>query len=480
LAITVALTSVVAMLWYSDWILPGVQVFDVDLGSQTTSEANAALINYWRRQEITLDAEGTTLVVPPESLGMTFDVDATVQLAHHQGRSLATLERAIRSQGRIVVPPVWMFDPKSAETNLRSMAPQFDKAPSDAELAIVNGQVIVSEPQNGRRLDVTATTEKLLQNPAEVISSGRLGLVIAPVSPTVTDVSPIVAEVERLLSTTASVHLYDPVTDQSVDWLVSPDVWSNWLDLEIIAPELGEYQWNLDTDQARAYLLTQVQTLGADRYLDWETAVNGLYQAISSQNPDVNLRVYHHPTQHIVQPGDTFANIGRAYGIPYPWIQQANPTSNERLSVGQVLTIPSPDELLPLPVVGNKRIIVSISQQRMWAYENGQEKWAWLASTGIDESPTAPGIFQIQSHETNAYAGNWDLWMPNFMGIYRPVPTSDFMNGFHGFPTRDGANLLWTGNLGQKVTYGCILISNTNAVQLYEWAEPGVVVEVRN
>ena len=56
----------------------------------------------------------------------------------------------------------------------------------------------------------------------------------------------------------------------------------------------------------------------------------------------------------------------------------------------------------------------------------------------------------------------------------------DFMNGFHGFPTRGGATLLWTGNLGQPVTYGCILISTDNAIALYGWAQDGVVVEIRN
>src|SRR5690606_36460480 len=118
-----------------------------------------------------------------------------------------------------------------------------------------------------------------------------------------------------------------------------------------------------------------------------------------------------------------------------------------------------PDELLPLPVVRHKRIIVSISQQRMWAYENQSLRWEWPVSTGINSSPTSPGIFQIQSHESNAYAGNWDLWMPNFMGIYRPVPDVDFMNGFHGFPTRGGSTLLCTDDLGHPVTYGCILLS---------------------
>jgi lipoprotein-anchoring transpeptidase ErfK/SrfK len=65
------------------------------------------------------------------------------------------------------------------------------------------------------------------------------------------------------------------------------------------------------------------------------------------------------------------------------------------------------------------------------------------------------------------------------MGIYRPVPTSEFMNGFHGFPTRGGSQLLWTGSLGRPVTYGCILISSENAQTLYNWAETGVIVEIQ-
>ncbi|MCB0028248.1 MAG: L,D-transpeptidase family protein, partial [Anaerolineales bacterium] len=176
---------------------------------------------------------------------------------------------------------------------------------------------------------------------------------------------------------------------------------------------------------------------------------------------------------------ETLSSIGRDYGVPYPWIQEANPQLGDNLAIGQQITIPSVDNFLPLPVVENKRIVVSISEQKMWAYENGQLVFEWVVSTGIDSSPTAPGIFQIQSFEEEAYAGNWNLWMPSFIGIYRPVPTSEFMNGFHGFPTRNGSNLLWTGDLGHPVTYGCVLVSSTNALTLFDWAELGVVVEVR-
>jgi lipoprotein-anchoring transpeptidase ErfK/SrfK len=127
----------------------------------------------------------------------------------------------------------------------------------------------------------------------------------------------------------------------------------------------------------------------------------------------------------------------------------------------------------------NKRIVVSISEQRTRVYENGQLLYDWVTSTGIQSSPTWTGVYQVISHEPQAYAANWNLYMPNFIGIYQPVPNSDFTNGFHGFPTRGGGQLLWENSLGTRVTYGCVLLSDQNVQTLYNWAEEGVVVEIR-
>jgi lipoprotein-anchoring transpeptidase ErfK/SrfK len=234
----------------------------------------------------------------------------------------------------------------------------------------------------------------------------------------------------------------------------------------------------VDRDRVRAYLAGRAGEVGQGRYYLEDEVVEDVAAAILSQGFEVVFRLYHHPRRHVVQAGETLASIARDHGFPYPWLQEANP-GVDRLRPGQTVAVPSPDVLLPLPVVVHKRIVISISQQRMWAYEWDDPVWAWTVSTGIASSPTSPGVFQVQSHEREAYASSWDLWMPYFVGIYRPVPASGFMNGFHGFPTRDGATLLWTGNLGHPVTYGCILLSTQNASLLYEWAEEGVVVEIR-
>ena len=467
------------LLYNSPILFPSITALDVELGSLTKAEAAAALQTSWDQQQIELAAIDASWDVFPADLGITLDVPATIDQAYAQGRSFASLQQIAANRGALPVQPVWQIDMTAADAFLQTKAEELAIPAQNARIDIVNGRVLTIPAVPGQALDVDATANWLSQNGAQVVENGRLDLITMPIEPTLTDVSAIAEQATALLTTSVSVRAYDPVTDDAFTWVVSPAVWGEWLTLDIDPVDQSQFNWSLDTETARAFLNDRTTALGGNRYLDAEGAVTAVSNAIQTKQTDVNLRLYHHDQQHTVQAGETIASIGRDYGIPYPWIQDANPTVGDGLTVGQTLVVPSADVMLPLPIVENKRIIVSISQQKTWVYENGALKWEWLASTGINSSPTAPGVFQIQSHEPNAYAGNWNLWMPNFMGIYRPVPTSDFMNGFHGFPTRDGANLLWTNNLGTKVTYGCVLLNNENVAQLYEWAEAGVVVEIR-
>ncbi len=460
-------------------ILPGVSALGVPLGGQTPAEAAAALSARWDEQAVTLSDGQRSWPLRPGELGMSLDAAATAEAAALKGRSFDGL-RALASEGRdwLAVAPVWTYDAATAERSLSQIAPQLAVAATNATVRVVNGRAEAVPATEGRELDMAATLAALAADPARVLMEGQLDLVARPVPAAVQDVSAAVDEANRLLTHTVTLEAYDPVRDERFSWAIAPQVWSEWLRLTMDPTAPAAYTWTLDQPIAAAYLDTLEAEMGDGRTLSEEETPTALSAAIQAQQPTAAARVYHPESRHIVQAGETLSSIGYDAGIPYPWIQQANP-GVESLSVGQEIVIPSPDALLPLPPVADKRIVVSISQQRAWVYENGQLKWEWPASTGIDSSPTAPGIFQIQSHEPNAYAGNWDLWMPSFMGIYRPVPTSEFMNGFHGFPTRGRSQLLWTGDLGHPVTYGCILLSSDNAQLRYDWAEEGVIVEVQ-
>ncbi|PJF31085.1 MAG: hypothetical protein CUN52_03170 [Phototrophicales bacterium] len=286
-----------------------------------------------------------------------------------------------------------------------------------------------------------------------------------------------IAVTRILVMTPLSVRLYDPVTGDFAVWDMPVQEWDNWLVATPDATAPNGYRFDILAQGVTDFLMSQQsQHLDASRYLKLDEAVDQIQTAIRA-NTQATLRVYHRDRQHIVGAGETITSIAWDYGIPYLYIQQAN-NGISALSVGQTIIIPRADLFIEYPPIPNKRIEVSIAEQRVRVYENGILKWDWGASTGITSSPTWRGVYQILSHEPNAYAGNWNLWMPNFMGVYRPVPGADFTNGFHGFPTRGGGQLLWENSIGTRVTYGCILLSNTNIRLLYDWAEEGVVVEI--
>jgi lipoprotein-anchoring transpeptidase ErfK/SrfK len=480
LVIALAAGSLAYLFVQSDQIFPGVSVYGRPLGGLTQADAVLALEDRWQQQPIELVGETAVWKATPTDLGMTLDATGSVRQAYAVGRSWSSLIELWQNGGQLNLAPIWQFDAHVAEQYLNRRAHELAVPPVEAGLRLISDEanaprVEAIPAQVGERLAVAEILIPLRANPAGVLMSGQLQLVTETVTPTVTDVGEALLQANAWLAHPLSMTAYDPIRDERLAWEINPAQWSRWGQLAI-DPATLSLNWVLDETAVLNYFNEDL--VGNGRYFRPDELVTAIAQALANPPGHVHLRLFHQERQHVVQSGESFAVIGRRYGIPYPWIQQANP-GVEALYPGQTLTIPSPDELLPLPVVENKRIVVSLSQQRVRVYENGSLKWDWLTSTGIDDSPTAPGVFQIQSHEPNAYAANWDLWMPYFLGVYRPVPTSQFMNGFHGFPTQGGSQILWTNSLGRRVTYGCILLSNENAILLYEWAEPGVVVEIQ-
>ncbi len=447
-------------------MLPGVSAAGVDLGGLSEAAAALKLQTQWK---LTLNDGDHALSVDPAALGITLDANATAREAVGYGRDHGDLLRGLL--GQVSVPPVVQVDLNTAAQGLESLRSQIETAPVNAGIRLVNGQIQPRAAMTGYALDVPGTIAPLQADPALALADGVLKLAMIPVQPPVTDAAALVQAAGALLTQPLQIRASDPIDGSTRLWTVPPDTWSGWL-------ITGANGLSLDAAPVSAYLQQQQSLLPAGDTLNLSESVSVMQTAIAARDTSPRIRIYHADRQHVVQAGESIISIAWNYGIPYPYIQAANP-GVDALSIGQTIIVPSPDTLLPLPVVWDKRIVVNMSQQRVRVYENGALKWDWVASTGIQSSPTWPGVYQIISHEPNAYAANWNLWMPNFMGVYHPIPGTDFTNGFHGFPTRGSSQLLWTNDLGTRVTYGCILLSNQNAQALYQWAQEGVVVEIQ-
>jgi LysM repeat protein len=180
---------------------------------------------------------------------------------------------------------------------------------------------------------------------------------------------------------------------------------------------------------------------------------------------------------YVVQAGDTLTQIARRYRTTAFALAQRNglvdPSS---IRVGHVLQVPRLGSERPGGSPGQKRILIDLSEQHLYAFNGGELVYSFVCSSGRAPSYTRTGEFEVQSKIPNAYGGAWDIWMPHWLGIYWAGSTE---NGIHALPIMSNGETLWAGYLGSPVSFGCIVLSTSDAASLYSWAAIGTRVSIR-
>jgi len=123
----------------------------------------------------------------------------------------------------------------------------------------------------------------------------------------------------------------------------------------------------------------------------------------------------------------------------------------------------------------SKRIEIDLSEQHLYAWEDDELIFSWVCSTGEPGRPTVAGEYSVLVKIPLAYASTWDLHMPYWLGIYW---AGGSQNGIHALPILSNGQRLWDGYLGQRVSYGCVILGTEEAKTLYEWAEVGTPVRI--
>jgi tetratricopeptide (TPR) repeat protein len=122
-----------------------------------------------------------------------------------------------------------------------------------------------------------------------------------------------------------------------------------------------------------------------------------------------------------------------------------------------------------------KRIEINISTQRFYAWEGDRLVYQFPTSTGLPDRATKAGHFKVLSKIPRAYSSIWRLHMPYWLGIYY---VGRVENGIHALPIRPDGSVMWAGLLGQRASYGCVILSTAAARLIYEWAEIGTPVHI--
>lgn len=184
---------------------------------------------------------------------------------------------------------------------------------------------------------------------------------------------------------------------------------------------------------------------------------------------------------HIVQTGETLASIGERYGVSWLQIAQANNIYDADLvNVGEELMIPGGSVLEnaefsfvtapaapPARIGTGKEIIVDLSDQRTYAYEDGKLVRNILSSTGLPATPTVQGSFRIQrKYVSQTMTG------PNYY-----LPDVPYVMYFYAGYALHGT--YWHNNFGNQMSHGCVNLPTPEAGWFYDWTEIGTPVYVQ-
>jgi LysM repeat protein len=185
-------------------------------------------------------------------------------------------------------------------------------------------------------------------------------------------------------------------------------------------------------------------------------------------------------TTHTVQAGETLFRIALRYNVSLSALASANQLgSADVIYAGQRLVIPgantatgggSAAPAAAPPVAGSaqgKEILVDLSEQYVYVYQNGTLLRQFLVSTGLPATPTVQGSFTIQRKYVSTRMTGPDYDLPG-------VPyTMYFYQGYalHG--------TYWHSNFGQPMSHGCVNMRTSDAEWLYQFAPVGTVVRVQ-
>jgi lipoprotein-anchoring transpeptidase ErfK/SrfK len=193
------------------------------------------------------------------------------------------------------------------------------------------------------------------------------------------------------------------------------------------------------------------------------------------------------PGIYTVQRGDTLFRIATQYGLPVWAVASANNILNpDQIFVGQQLNMaidpsqvqplpaptaapPSQEQIAlapPSPTSSGKLILVVLSEQMVYAYENGVLLRQFVVSTGLPGTPTVQGTFSTYiKYEAQTMSGP-DYYLPGVPWVMY------FYRGYalHG--------TYWHNNFGNPMSHGCVNLRTPEAEWLYAWAPLGTTVTV--
>jgi lipoprotein-anchoring transpeptidase ErfK/SrfK len=371
-------------------------------------------------------------------VGASVDAQSLAEQAHSQ----SPLWKVTAWNARAVVTPTVTLDADKATAALRDVAPGLFVAPVNATIKFdaATASYTVSPAVDGAGVDLDSVRAAL----QDALVAGETRVEVAA-TPTVVPAS---ASTEAVTATATQLNA---VLDGAGFYVgeertvpVDRAVVASWITLS--TNDDGTYRYTAD----EAAIQTVIDTLPAAINRD---AVNG--SVITDTEGE---------TLDTIDEGVDGRALGDTTGVAAAFATQ--------LAAGNpVLALPV--TVTPAQVTKTSRnIVVNLSEQRTYLFENGQVVDSFLISSGREGYSSHTGSFRITAKLTSQDMGNKDLTKaPNY--FTEDVPDVMYYNGdeaLHG--------AYWHNNFGNVMSHGCVNMPLDKAAKVFDWAPMGTEVTV--
>jgi lipoprotein-anchoring transpeptidase ErfK/SrfK len=456
---SVAAVAVVALVAASLFLIaPGTTVAGVNVGGMTVGAASDAVSKRLDGIAVVIDGAdgdpvirggqlGASLASAPKAgtaelsgaeLGASVDAKALAEKAHSQN----PLWKVTAWNAKTAVTPSVTLDDKKATAALRKVAPALFVDPVNASLAFdaATASYTVTPAVDGSGVDLDAIRSALQKALVSGDSSVEVAAkpTVVPASASTDAVTATATQLNSILDN-AGFYVGDERTVP-----VDRAVVASWITLA--TNDDGTYRYTAD----EAAIQQVVDTLPAAVNRD---VVNG-----------AEITDTEGATLDTVAAGADGRALGDTSGVAAAYAAQ--------LAEGKP-AFALPVTVTPAQVTKTSRnIVVNLSEQREYLFENGQVVDSFSISSGVPGHDSHTGSFRITAKLTSQDMGDRDLTKsPNY---FTPdVPNVMYYNGdeaLHG--------AYWHNNFGNVMSHGCINMPLDKAAYVFDWAPMGTEVTV--
>ena len=419
-------------------IAPGTAVAGVPVGWMTPGAAAEAIEQRLAETTVVLTGTGEDAEITGAELGATVDAEALADAAFAEHPMWNPTAWFAANDAEVAL------DTETATAALRDAVPQLYIDPVDATLAFdaATASYVATPAVAGTGVDV-ATVQAAIQ---AAFAAGETRVQVEPVPASI----PAALSTESADATVAQLNgMLDTVgfyvgEERTVP--VDRAVAASWLS---VAPQ-GD-QFAISADPAAIQPVVDTLASAVDRAPENAVVIT-----------DTGGKVL-----QTIAAGQSGRQLGDATGIAAAFATQLG-------SGDAVFTLPVAEVPVSTTTLA-RNIVVDLSEQRTYIYENGQLVNSFLVSTGMAATPTHTGNFRINSHIRVQDMGAL-CYNPNAVNSYctEDVPWVMYFNGDQGFH-----GTYWHNNFGNRMSHGCVNLPLGTAESLYSWAPNGTEVRVQ-